>query len=597
MTHTNASSARRILVTGATGTVGRAVVNSLRDADTTVVALTRDPAGADLPPDVEPVAGDLTDPGSVIAASVDVDAVFLTWPLIDTATAEATVAGLAKNVRRIVYLSSADVVSPRPGPGVDVHRRLEELVADSGVEWTILRPHAFAANALRWARQIHTDDRVRGADGAATTAPIDERDIAAVATRALTGPGHHERRYLLTGPELLDCHAQIRIIAETIGRPLEWVELSREDAVAQFAESGWPTEIVEGVLDAQAALAEQPGPITDTVEHVTGTTAGSFRDWVSEHRTAFTGSPTMRAALIREYGGPEVIEIAEPPRPTPGAGEVLIKVAGAGFNPSDVGFRSGMMHEILPVAPPMGLGSEVAGTIEAVGAGVDRWTVGDGVVGRVDGGGGQAEYTIAAQDELVTAPTSIPLADAAVIPVAGLTAAQVMAVGGVGEGDRVLINGAGGGVGGFAVQLAKAAGAHVAATASERSASTVRRQGADRIIDYRTTAIADYDAAVDVLINLIPVSPNEATALADLMRPGGRIVSITVPIPVPPDSAIVSTQVLAANDTDRLTELVSMVDSGRLVVDISERRRLRDLARVHRDSEAGRLRGKVVVIP
>ncbi|TQL78422.1 NADPH:quinone reductase-like Zn-dependent oxidoreductase [Stackebrandtia endophytica] len=584
-------------MTGATGTVGKAMVNALRRRDLSVTALTRDHAVADLPADVEVVTGDLTKPASVIAAAREADAVFLTWPLLDTGAAEATVAGLAKTVRRIVYLSSADVVIPEPGPGVDVHRRLEKLIAASGVEWTFLRPHAFAANALRWAEQIRSGDEVRGPDGAATTAPIDERDIAEVAVRSLLAPGHHERCYLLTGPELLDSRDQLRIIADAVTRPLKWIELSHEDAAARFGDTGWPAAIIEAVLAAQASLVERPGPLTDTVESITGTAARPFRDWAAEHRSAFTAEATMRAARVHEYGGAEVIRIDTVPRPEPGDGEVSIKVAGAGFNPSDIGFRSGFLHDILPVTLPITLGSEVAGTIVSIGPDVDRWRVGDTVFGRIDGGGGQAEYAVAAQDEVVAAPTTIALADASVIPVAGLTAAQAVAVAGVDRGHRVLVNGAGGGVGGFVVQLATAAGAHVVATASSRSASTVRRQGASRIVDYRTTSVSDYISGADALINLVALDPEEATALGGLVRPGGRIVSITGPIPVPADSSIVSTQVLAVNDTDRLAELVALVDNGLLMVDVSQRRRLRDLAQLHRDSEAGLLRGKVVIVP
>ncbi|WP_422771573.1 NADP-dependent oxidoreductase [Plantactinospora sp. WMMC1484] len=307
----------------------------------------------------------------------------------------------------------------------------------------------------------------------------------------------------------------------------------------------------------------------------------------------------MRAARIHEYGEPSVIRYDEVPRPVPGAGEVLIEVAAASFNPSEIGLRRGLLRSVFALELPYTLGWDVAGTVIEVGAGVRTPAVGDRVVGRVDTGGTAAEYVVAAAGTVVPAPRTIPLTHAAALPVAGLTAWQaVYEHAGLAPGARLLVNGAGGGVGGFAVQLARHAGAYVIATASPRSAAPVRRLGADRIVDYTATPLAEaLDGPVDALLNLVPIGAREAAALVPLVRPGGVLVSATIPIGVPADGPIRTTQFVVRNDPGQLGELVGLVDAGIVRVDVAGTRPLAELALLHGDAEAGRLRGKILLIP
>lgn len=303
----------------------------------------------------------------------------------------------------------------------------------------------------------------------------------------------------------------------------------------------------------------------------------------------------MKAIRIHRHGDASVIHHEDIPRPVPGPGEVLIDVAATSFNPSDIGVRRGFFRLALPYT----LGGDAAGTVVEVADDVRTLTVGDRVIGRLDGGGAAAEYVTAAADTLVAAPTAIPLTHAAAIPIAGVTAWQaVFEHAGITSGQRVLVNGAGGGVGGFAVQLAKHAGAHVIATAGPRSIETVRRLGADQIIDYTTTPLADLlDGPVDAILNLVVVSDSQAAMLVPLVRPGGVIVSITVPVTVPTGSPVTATRFVARNDMSHLAALVKLVDAGAVRVDISASRPLTDLASVHRDAESGRTRGKIILIP
>ncbi|MER7540818.1 NADP-dependent oxidoreductase [Streptomyces sp. NPDC097704] len=307
----------------------------------------------------------------------------------------------------------------------------------------------------------------------------------------------------------------------------------------------------------------------------------------------------MKTARIHEYGDTSVIRYETVPRPRPAFGEVLVRVAATSFNPTEAALRAGMLRAFLPVDLPYALGWDVAGTVAEIGAGAEGFAVGDRVIGRLDSGGAAAEYVRAPAALLVTAPTSVPLATAAALPVAGLTAWQaVFEHGRVATGQRVLVNGAGGGVGGFVTQLAKHAGAEVIATASPRSTEAVLRQGADQVIDYTAGPVgAALDGRVDTLLNLVPLSPPDAAALAPLVRPGGRIVSIATPIEPAADAGVSAMHIVARNDVAHLAALVELVDAAELSIEISESRPLADLADVHHLSESGRTRGKVVITP
>lgn len=284
----------------------------------------------------------------------------------------------------------------------------------------------------------------------------------------------------------------------------------------------------------------------------------------------------MRSARIHRHGDPSVIGIDDIPRPLPSDGEVLVEVAATSFNPTETAVRSGALRSLFPIELPCTLGWDVAGTV-----------AGRPVIGWLERGAA-AEYAVAPRGRLVPAPTGIPLADAAAIPLAGLTAWQVVFPH-VSAGQRVLVNGAGGGIGGFAVQFAKRAGAHVIATASARSSDAVRRHGADEIIDYTKESVASAVEPVDVLIHLLGTPPPWTPPV----RRSGAIVSAAAPVPAPP--GVTSAHVVARYDAAQLTELVSLVDAGALTVDVTETHPLDGLADVHRRSEAGDIRGKVTI--
>jgi uncharacterized protein YbjT (DUF2867 family) len=282
-----------VLVTGATGRVGRALVAELLGAGVPVRALTRRPAAAGLPATVEVVSGDLTVPESLDAALQGVSAVFLLWTAPPD-TAPAVVERLASYTRRVVFLSSPHKTPhpffQQPNPMARFHAEVERLIAAAGLESTIIRPGMFASNArLWWAPAIRAGDVVRWPYGAAETAPIDERDIAAVAARALYQDGHTGGDYVLTGPESLSQAEQVSVIGAAIGRQIRFEELSPDEFRRETA-GRWPGPVVDMLLAAWGATIGRPALVTSTVAEVVGSPPRTFRQWAADHADAFRGS-------------------------------------------------------------------------------------------------------------------------------------------------------------------------------------------------------------------------------------------------------------------------------------------------------------------
>ena len=311
----------------------------------------------------------------------------------------------------------------------------------------------------------------------------------------------------------------------------------------------------------------------------------------------------MKAVHYRRYGDSDVLQYGDVERPTPGPGQVLLQVAATSFNPVDAGIRGGYLSEAFDVTFPHVPGIDVAGTVAELGEGVQTWHVGDAVVGLLplNADGAAAEYVLAPADSLAVAPTSIPLADAAALPTVGLTALQALVeVAAVRPGQRVLVNGAGGAVGGHAVQLAKQAGLVVTATAKRGDGERLRSLGADRVIgyvDYSATPIDVAGAPFDVILNLVSTSDAQTAALVDAVADGGFLVGTMTAGPADPARGVRTQRIFVRSDGAQLADLVGRVDAGRLRIEIADRRPLHEAAAVHADSDAGRLRGKTILYP
>jgi len=309
----------------------------------------------------------------------------------------------------------------------------------------------------------------------------------------------------------------------------------------------------------------------------------------------------MKAVQFYEVGGPEVLQYGEIEQPVPATGQVRLRVAASAFNAADAGMRAGFLP--IPIELPHVPGYDVSGTVDAVGEGVAGLKIGDAVIGflPMERDGGAAEYVIAPAEAVVKAPVSIPLADAAALPSVALTAWQALFDDGRLEaGQQVLIVGAGGVVGKYAIQLAKRAGVHVIATASPRSMAAVRAAGADQVIDHTDTdLLSALGGKVDVLLNFAPIEPDQFAAYVAAVRDGGAVVSTTAFMATPSDETrgVRAATVFVLPNRERLTELVSLVDNGALTVEVTRRIPLIELSALHTEAAAGRVSGKVIVLP
>jgi uncharacterized protein YbjT (DUF2867 family) len=250
----------------------------------------RNPSAARFPPQIEVVRGDLTLPETLDACLHGIDTVFLVWTAPAGAVAPA-LERIAKKARRIVFLSAPlktpHLLFQQPNPLRAIAEQIERLIEASGLQWTFLRPGMFAANALSWwAPQIRAGSVVRWPYLAAPTAPIDERDIAAVAVRALCEDGHAGAEYVLTGPQSLSQLEQVLTIGRAIGRSLRIEEISPDEARRELLTIG-PLPAVNMLLQAWAAALGQPAHVTSTFAEVTGAPPHSFLEWATDNAAEF----------------------------------------------------------------------------------------------------------------------------------------------------------------------------------------------------------------------------------------------------------------------------------------------------------------------
>jgi NADPH:quinone reductase-like Zn-dependent oxidoreductase len=305
----------------------------------------------------------------------------------------------------------------------------------------------------------------------------------------------------------------------------------------------------------------------------------------------------MKAIRIHEYGGPEVLALEEVQRPTPGPGELLIRTHAASVNPFDWKVRAGYMKEFLPLTFPATLGWDVSGTVEAVGPGVTRFKPGDDVYARLEDGGGYAEYTIAKEDVPASKPKKIDHAHAAAVPVAALTAWQALfGAAQLRARQKVLIHGAAGGVGSFAVQFAKAKGAYVIGTASGRNQAFLRELGVDEAIDYEKTRFEDRVRDVDVVLDTIGGETQERSWKT--LKRGGILVSLVAP-PMQEQAAKFGVRAVmlgAHPSASDLAEIARLIDTGKVKTVVETILPLTEARRAHEISQSGHARGKIVLL-
>jgi NADPH:quinone reductase-like Zn-dependent oxidoreductase len=306
----------------------------------------------------------------------------------------------------------------------------------------------------------------------------------------------------------------------------------------------------------------------------------------------------MKAIRIHNYGGPEVLKYEDAPRPQPQAGEVLIRVHAAGVNPIDWKVREGHMKDVWPHQFPLILGWDLAGVVEELARGVSRFKIGDDVYSLPDPtrNGAYAEYIVLRESELARKPDSLYHIRAAAVPLAALTAWQSLVdIAQLQPGQRVLIHAGSGGVGHFAVQLAKWKGAHVLATASTEKQDLLRELGVDEPIDYTQQRFEDIARKIDIVLDTLGGETQERSW--SVLKKGGVLVSLVQP-PSQEKAEELGVRVALLGvqpNGAQLAEIAKIIDAGKLAPVIDRILPLSEVRRAHELSQSGHTHGKIVL--
>jgi uncharacterized protein YbjT (DUF2867 family) len=280
-----------ILVTGATGNVGRELVKQLLGRGQSLRVVSRDEKKvAHLNPLVERVIGDMNEESTVERAVEGVERIFM-FPMITDEDHHSNVVLLEKSkkagVKHVVMLSSMGASNEDSKIGA-MHRDKEVLVEKSGIPWTFVRPGSFMSNTFQWQPMIKFQGKVFSPTGNGKVAPISPGDIAAVAAVALTDGNHEGKIYTLTGPELLDAHEQVAILSDAIGKPIECVDVPVSAAAEQMTKNGLPNFLIDGLSVMWDGIKRGEAAVqTKDLERLTGSKGESFKQWCSDHRTEF----------------------------------------------------------------------------------------------------------------------------------------------------------------------------------------------------------------------------------------------------------------------------------------------------------------------
>ncbi|TDW96221.1 NADP-dependent oxidoreductase [Dinghuibacter silviterrae] len=298
----------------------------------------------------------------------------------------------------------------------------------------------------------------------------------------------------------------------------------------------------------------------------------------------------MKAVRIHAFGGPEVLQLEEVPRPMPAPGEVLVKVYASGVNPLDWKIRKGLRAKKYPTDFPLTLGWDMSGVVEEVGSGVHQWRPGDEVYGRPDPtrNGTYAEYVAVKADQIGLKPKTIDHVHAAAVPLAGMTAWQgLFDHGHLERGQTVLIQAASGGVGIYAVQFARWVGARVYGTTSTPKIDFVQGLGADVVIDYTKQRFEDVVHDADLVLDTLGGDTQKRSL--SVIRKGGRIVTTLAP----EDQAVEAFTTLA--NTEQLETIARLIDEGKVHPVIARVFPLEQAAAAQELSETGHVQGKIVL--
>ena len=304
-----------------------------------------------------------------------------------------------------------------------------------------------------------------------------------------------------------------------------------------------------------------------------------------------------RAVRFERYGDVDVLDVVEVERPVPGPGEVLVAVRAAGINPGEAAIRSGAMDDVWPATFPSGQGSDLAGTVTALGPDVTSFAVGDDVLGFTDGRASQAEYALVDADHLVRKPPTVPWEQAGALKVVGTTAVAAVRTVGVGEGDTVVVSGAAGGVGSMTVQLARLRGATVVGLAGAANQQWLTERGM-LAVDYAEPDLADRIRAVTPTVDaFVDTYGDGYVDLAlDLGVAHDRINTV-IDFAAAKERGVQAVGGSTASTAEVLAELAGLMAAGRLEVPVARVYPLAEVRDAYRELERRHTRGKIVLVP
>ncbi len=310
-----------------------------------------------------------------------------------------------------------------------------------------------------------------------------------------------------------------------------------------------------------------------------------------------TNTPIMKAIRFHEYGGFEVLKYEDIPRPEPQPGEVLIQVRAASVNPFDLALREGWLASMIPLQLPAIVGVDVAGIVMATGEGVTDFSIGQDVYGFMSRySGAYAEYAAVAIETIAPQPQTLDYVQAASVPLAATAAWQALfEVGGLKEGQKVLVHGGAGGVGTFAVQLAKLKGAHVLATTVGQNVEYVQKLGADEVIDYNITPFETVAQAVDVVLDLVGGETQQRSW--GVLKAGGILVTLVEP-PSQEDAAKYGVRAAfmgAQPSSALLKELADLLDRGQIKPHVDKVFPLEQARQAQELKRNSHIQGKIVL--
>jgi NADPH:quinone reductase-like Zn-dependent oxidoreductase len=306
--------------------------------------------------------------------------------------------------------------------------------------------------------------------------------------------------------------------------------------------------------------------------------------------------PMMKAVIAHEYGAPEVLKFEEVPRPEPNGDEVLVRVIASSVNPADPLTLSGKYAKEFGTHLPLIPGYDMAGVVEKTGADVRKLKVGDAIYGYPTFGGSWADYVTVKESEVAVKPTSLNFAEAASVPMGALTAWQSLVdVAKLQPGQTILVHGGSGGVGSFAIQIAKARGARVIATASTANQDLLKQLGADVAVDYTKTKFEDVAKDVDAVLD--PVGKDTLARSYDVVKKGGIVMSL-VALPDPAElkkRGIRGASISSHPDAKDLAEIAQLIDAGKIKPIVTQVRPLSEAVAVQQQAATHHTRGKVVI--